>query len=68
MEFSQAAQNQREVDGYLYKAGETAGATEEGLWRAAFVNVGGAIAYALIDVADALRDAAERANAKSSND
>jgi hypothetical protein len=58
-DFSPRGTNRREMDDYLARARETEGVTESGLWRAAFVNVGGAIAHALLDVADAIRDAAE---------
>jgi hypothetical protein len=58
-DFSPRGQNRDEMERYLFRARETGGTSEEGLWREAFANVGGAIAHALLDVADAIRDHAE---------
>jgi hypothetical protein len=52
--------NEGRVHYFLEQAGKTAGATESGLWRSAVLNVGGAIAYALLDLADAVRSSAKR--------
>jgi hypothetical protein len=52
--------NEGQVHYYLEQAGKTEGENESGLWRSTVVNVGGAIAYALLDLADAVRSGNKR--------
>ncbi len=67
-DFSPRGQNRSELDRYMASAAQTEGTSEGGLWRAAFVNVGGAIACAICDVADAIRDHAEGGYTKAADE
>ena len=57
-DFTPRGQNRSELDRRLAYADPDHG-SEADKWRAAAINVGAALSYALLDVADAIRDHAE---------